>query len=123
MPPSPVPSRRSSLETRLPFPSPSLKTAQPIKRRHREIDDEAADNTEVAPLKKQKSAKRKKPKKQNRGDDESLDLENGLNLAIGRMSSQLLADHVAQRMIRFEENLSALEVADRCIPGNEPLGD
>lgn len=75
------------------------------KKRKREGHDEFK-----APLKKTKS-----PKTQQ--DDADLDLEKGINMAIGRFDSRFLADHVAQRTKRFQPDLSFVELEDRHISG------
>jgi hypothetical protein len=66
-----------------------------------------------------KKAKKKKAFKQKPKDinDDDLDEELGLNLAIGRMDGQLLVDHVAQRTKKFEPELSTVEREDRYLPG------
>lgn len=64
-----------------------------------------------------KSLKRKKSKKAKQTDDENLDLHLGLNLAIGKLNSPLLADYVAQRTKRFSPNLSFVELEDLHITG------
>jgi protein CMS1 len=66
-----------------------------------------------------KKAKKKKAFKQKPKDinDDDLDEELGLNLAVGRMDGQLLVDLVAQRTKRFEPDLSAVEREDRYLPG------
>lgn len=63
-------------------------------------------------IKKKRSAKAK--------DDEvdSFDVENGINTAIGRFDSRLLADYVAQRTKRWAPDLSLVDLEDRQIPGN-----
>ena len=64
-----------------------------------------------------KSAKRRKLKKPKDVDDEALDVELGVNHAIAHMDSRLMADHVAQRVRRFQPELSLVEVEERYIPG------
>jgi U3-containing 90S pre-ribosomal complex subunit len=66
-----------------------------------------------------KKARKKKAFKQKPKDinDDDLDEELGLNLAIGRMDGQLLVDHVAQRTKKFEPELSTVEREDRYLPG------
>ena len=54
-----------------------------------------------------------------RAEDERLDLEHGLNLAIGKLDSRLQADYVAQRTKRFSSELSLVELEDRHIPGTD----
>ena len=50
-------------------------------------------------------------------NDEELDLEQGINTAIGKLDSRLLADFVAQRAMRFAPYLSMVELEDQYIPG------
>lgn len=64
-----------------------------------------------------KRAKKLKTKKPKNVDNEDLSEELGLNLAIGRMDSKLLADYMAQRTKRFEPDLSMVELEDRYVPG------
>lgn len=64
-----------------------------------------------------KSAKRRKLKKPRDVDDEALDAELGVNHAIAHMDSRLMADHLAQRVRRFQPELSVVEVEERYIPG------
>ncbi len=64
-----------------------------------------------------KAAKKKKSESSKSGGDEYLDLEQGLNTAIGNLDSRLLADYVAQREKRFGQDLSMVELEDRLIPG------
>ncbi len=68
-----------------------------------------------------KPAKRKKAKKAKQDDNENLDLEIGVNLAIGKLDSRLLADYVARRTKRFFPNLSLVELEDLHIPGNRRM--
>ncbi|KAL9120414.1 MAG: hypothetical protein Q9187_003037, partial [Circinaria calcarea] len=49
--------------------------------------------------------------------DQGLDLENGVNTAIGTLDSHLLADYVAQKTKRFDDNLTMVELEERRIPG------
>ena len=49
--------------------------------------------------------------------DGSLDLVPGINQAIARSNSALLADFVAQRTKRFASDLSLVELEDQHIPG------
>ena len=76
------------------------------------------DNCENAPL---KPAKRKKLKKAKRIEDEDLDLEHGLNLAIGKLDSRLQSDYLAQRTKRFSSELSLVELEDRHVPGIDSI--
>lgn len=72
------------------------------------------DESHGEKAKKKKKAFKQKPKDIN---DDDLDEELGLNLAIGRMDGQLLVDHVAQRTKKFEPELSTVEREDRYLPG------
>ena len=76
------------------------------------------DNSEGTPL---RPIKRKKAKKAMRAEDENLDLEHGLNLAIGKLDSRLQADYVAQRTKRFSSELSLVELEDRHVPGTNGI--
>lgn len=67
-----------------------------------------------------KAVKGEKSGKSKPGDDDYLDLEQGLNTAIGNLDSHLIADYVAQQDKRFELDLSAVEMEDRHIPGTPP---
>lgn len=69
----------------------------------------------------EKTVKRKKKRKADAAEDGDLDIELGLNNAIGRMDSQLVADYVAQRTKRFSGDLSLVELEDRHIPGRQTL--
>ena len=68
-----------------------------------------------------KSKKRRKIRKLDTAADGNLDLDSGLNLAIGKMDRRLLADFVAQRTKRFSPNLSPVELEDLHLPGTELL--
>lgn len=104
----------------MPKPSPSLAATispaspQSTKRARNDDDDDGPEIPEVRPGKK---AKRRKPRSGIQDQDLDLDLERGLNLAIGRMDRGLLADYIAQRTKRFHSELSAVELEDLHIPG------
>ncbi|KAJ9641475.1 Protein cms1 [Coniosporium apollinis] len=66
--------------------------------------------------KSKRAAKRKRTKKPKDIDKNELDDELGVNTAIARMDSRLLADYVAQRTKRFESELSLVELEDRYLP-------
>ncbi|KAF7557051.1 hypothetical protein G7046_g6138 [Stylonectria norvegica] len=57
-------------------------------------------------------AKKPKKRKAKHQDDDSLDVELGLNTLFARMDNQLLADHIAQRLARFGTELSPVEISD-----------
>lgn len=65
-----------------------------------------------------KAAKQTKFKKPNEEDE--LDLEARMNSAFSHMDSQLLADYVAQRTKRYEDELSSIELEDKYIAGTFP---
>lgn len=92
-----------------PSPSPSRDTK-------RKRDDESSPETSVV-----KPAKPKKKQKAKQVGNDGLDLASGINLAIGKLDSRLLADYVAQRTKRFSPNLSLVELEDLHIPGNNSV--
>lgn len=63
-----------------------------------------------------RSIKKKKFKKIQGDEDETLDLEQGVNTSIGKYDNRLLADFVAQRAKRFDPALTLVELEDRHIP-------
>ena len=79
-----------------------------VKKRKRD----AESNTKA-----EKTAKRKKKRKLGAVEDDDLDVDLGINKAVGRMDSSLVADYVAQRTKRFGGDLSLVELEDRHIPG------
>lgn len=104
----------------MPKPSSSLTapispaSPQPTKRARNDDDD---DGPEIPAVRPGKKAKRRKARSGIQDQDLDLDLERGLNLAIGRMDRGLLADYIAQRTKRFQSELSAVELEDLHIPG------
>ena len=62
------------------------------------------------------ASKRRKLKRPKDVDDSALDAELGVNHAIARMDSQLLADHVAQRTQRFRPDLTLVEREEIHVP-------
>lgn len=105
----------------MPKPSPPITAAispasppPPTKRARVDDDDDGPVVPEVRPGKK---AKRRKARSGIQDQDLDLDLERGLNLAIGRMDRGLLADYIAQRTKRFHSELSVVELEDLHIPG------
>ncbi|KAI9835404.1 MAG: hypothetical protein M1819_002322 [Sarea resinae] len=85
-------------------PEPSAKTSTKRKRE---------DGTVVE---SKRAAKKKKSKKTKYEGDADLDLEAGINHAIGKMDGRLLADYVAQRTKRFESDLSLMELEEKYLP-------
>ncbi|OQO00574.1 hypothetical protein B0A48_13064 [Cryoendolithus antarcticus] len=72
---------------------------------------------EDAPVESKRAAKRRKnPKKPKDVQEDSLDLEKGVNLALAHMDSRLMADHMAQRTTRFRPDVSPVEAEDFMIP-------
>ncbi|KAI4155476.1 MAG: hypothetical protein LQ340_000992 [Diploschistes diacapsis] len=51
-----------------------------------------------------------------RANVEDIDEERGINLALGRMNPDLLADYVARKTQRFEDKATLVELEDRRIP-------
>lgn len=104
----------------MPKPSPSLTATispaspQPTKHARNDDDEDGPEVPEVRPVKK---AKRRKARPGIQDQDLDLDLERGLNLAIGKMNRGLLADYIAQRTKRFRSELSTVELEDLHIPG------
>ena len=97
-------------------PSPSADTSRPIKRKL----DFKVDEGEI----KSKRSIKKRRSRKGKGladDDEILDLERGINTAIGQMDSRLLADWVAQQVKRFAPDLSMVELEDQYLPGMNVL--
>ena len=75
-------------------------------------------NTKKRPAEGEAPAKKKRRKaKPKFEDDELIDLELGVNGAIAKMDSQLMADHLAQKTSRFGADLSSVELSDLSIPG------
>jgi protein CMS1 len=68
--------------------------------------------------KDKESTKRRKPKP---SEDEDVDVEAGLNHAIAKMDSHLLADYIARQTRRYENDLSSVELEDKYLPGESYL--
>lgn len=105
---SPSPETPESIKSSLPPAQP-----QPAKRKRPDGDNDYND-----PL---KPIKRKKAKRAKYEHDEGLDPGLGLNLAIGKLDSRLLADYVAQRTKRFAPNLSLVELDDLHVSGDNSI--
>lgn len=89
-----------------------------------EFNSEDGNGEEAAPVEEQTESKRAaKKKKKNKkpmdvARDEALDEELGVNHALAHMDGQLLADHIAQRVKRFEgDKLSGVEEDDLRVSG------
>ncbi|KAL8387306.1 hypothetical protein RB595_010005 [Gaeumannomyces hyphopodioides] len=90
--------------------------AKPKKRKAAAIaDDGDAGAPRAAPLGGDKKKKRKKTRRAGE-DEDNLDLDAGLNLALASMDGQLLSDHLAQQVSRFGTDLSSVELADLHVP-------
>jgi hypothetical protein len=63
------------------------------------------------------SKKKNKKRKANFQENDALDAELGINTLFSRMDSQLLADHLAQKLTRFGTDLSPVEISDLTISG------
>lgn len=61
----------------------------------------------------------KRPKKQRVHPEvqQTLDLDRGINVAIGRMNAYAIANYVAQQTMRLQTELSAIELEDLHISG------
>ena len=67
-------------------------------------------------------AKKKRRKVKPKFEDDGLiDLEIGVNGAIAKMDSQLMADHLAQKTSRFGTDLSSVELSDLSISGRNEI--
>lgn len=86
--------------------SPEPDTTQSSKKRKRGVEKPPT-----------KSAKKPKSKKAKDALDEDLDIEAGVNNAFSHMDSQLLADYIAQRTKKYEDDLSSIELEEKHIPG------
>ena len=75
-------------------------------KRKREFDD-------ARPSKRSRKQKRNKRHEL----EEDIDQERAINLALGKMSPDLLADYVARKTKRFEDGATFVELEDRRIPG------
>ena len=63
--------------------------------------------------------KQKKRRSPPSGNRQGLEVEQGINTAIGKMNSRMLADYVDHHTVRFGSDLSLVELEDVRIPGNE----
>lgn len=109
-----VPMLEHDIDTSRSASPPITPGSQPVKRKRAPVPNPNAE-TESAPA--ARATKRKKVKEGKAEDDREIDLEAGVNLAIGKMDAPLLADYVAQRTKRFGGDLSVVELGDKHIPG------
>ncbi|KAF2427588.1 hypothetical protein EJ08DRAFT_592794 [Tothia fuscella] len=93
----------------LPPKSASPPTDKPTKRKR--------DDEERRPAKRvKKSKKQKRTKKPKDINEDDLNADLGINLAIGRMDGQLMVDYVAQRTKRFQSDLTTVELEELYLP-------
>lgn len=64
-----------------------------------------------------KTPKKKKLENSRPIDNQALDMEKGVNTAIGNLDSHLLADYMVQKTKRFDDNLTMIELEEKRIPG------
>lgn len=75
-------------------------------------------SSHIQKKRKRNSDKDQAPKKTARLiDDEGLDTEKGINTAFSHMDNHLLADYMAQRTRKYENDLSLIELEDKYLPG------
>jgi protein CMS1 len=63
----------------------------------------------------------KKTKKSKAIEEDEIDFELGINNAFSHMDNQLLADYLAQRTRKYQDDLSTIELEDKYIPGSHGL--
>ncbi|MCJ1427426.1 hypothetical protein MMC29_005329 [Sticta canariensis] len=85
---------------------PALLFPQAPKRARSENDDIRPSNK--SPIKRSKRVRLEA--------QQDLDLDHGVNVAIGRMDTHFLADYVARHTTRFQAELSSVELEDLHIP-------
>ena len=106
--------------SRSPDPQQSTISARPklplcaAKRQRNDGEDYDIEAAVVNPGKLKRSRNSKVAKS---NEDDKLDLDLGLNLAITKLDNRLLADYVAKQTKRFFPNLSLVELEDRYVPG------
>ena len=61
--------------------------------------------------------KAKKAAKARNAEDNTFNMEMGINTALGKLDIHLLADYVAQQTKRWAPDLSLVEMEDKYIPG------
>lgn len=103
--------------------APTSKKPKSKKRKAESQDD--APTPAPAPTTTTTTQRKPKQKKRRKADaedaDSLLDLDRGLNLAVGRMDPQLLADHAAAQTRRFAPDLSPVELGDLYLPAGAIL--
>ena len=82
----------------------------PLKRKVKETSEVSSDQVV-------KTKKRRKATRNDFARDETLNLDLGLNTAIGRLDNQLLADLIAQKVKNANPDLSIVELEERRVPG------
>ncbi|KAG9231675.1 U3-containing 90S pre-ribosomal complex subunit-domain containing protein [Amylocarpus encephaloides] len=61
-------------------------------------------------------AKRPKTKQEKNGEEDGLNLELGINTTFSHMNNQLVADLLAQKTRKYQNDLSSIELGDKNIP-------
>jgi protein CMS1 len=49
---------------------------------------------------------------------EEIDEAKGINLALGNLNSDLLADYIAKKMKKFDSDATSVELEDKRLPGS-----
>ena len=106
----------SPTDLRCSSPDPLPGSSLPRKRK-RELENDGGSTGSKRATKK----KRSKASKAHMLDNENLNVNEGINFAIGRLDSRLLADYVAQRTKRFMPDLSVVELEDQYLSGRHFL--
>ena len=86
--------------------------------------DKSLKRKRVAEEPKLSKRAQKRRRAKHQYDDEEIDDDTGVNLTIGRMNPDLLADYVAKKTKRFEDQATPVELEDRRVPGKSavPVG-
>ena len=103
--------RQSVISNRL------IRPPRTAKRKRKHVEDHSLETVLINTAKRKRS---KKSKRRNSDENDSLDIDRGLNLAIAKLDKRLSADYIAKRTKRFFPDLSLVELEDRYIPGNLP---
>ena len=84
----------------------NYKATRPLKRKLEEISSDSIV----------KAKKKRKKNKTGTSKDENFDADLGLNVTIGRLDNQLLADLIAQKIKKADPDLSMVELEELRIP-------
>lgn len=79
------------------------------------------NNPEGPSKKKRKKAKNKAEKLSQKQDVEDQERKGGIDESIGKMDGRLLADHFAQKARKLNKELTAVELEDIYVQGQEAL--